>query len=58
LKKWKAACDNEIRLELHAKSRESTGQIRGACLGAKAGCPVSKLYNTEITLDIHLDNAA
>jgi osmotically inducible protein OsmC len=39
----------ESHLELKAK-------IPGATQAAKAGCPVSKLYNTKITLEAHLDS--
>ena len=47
----------ESHLELKAKvpgaSREAFDK---ATAGAKSGCPVSKLYNTNITLDATLEN--
>ena len=47
----------ESHLELKAKvpgaSREAFDKATAA---AKSGCPVSKLYNTNITLDAKLEN--
>jgi osmotically inducible protein OsmC len=45
------------RLELHARIPGATKDaFDKAANAAKAGCPVSKLFNTEITLDAHLDS--
>ncbi len=45
-------------LDLHAKVPGiDPARFEELALAAKSGCPVSKLYNTEITLAIHLDNA-
>jgi osmotically inducible protein OsmC len=47
----------ESRLELKAKIPGATQEaFDKATQAAKTGCPVSKLYNTKITLDAHLDS--
>jgi lipoyl-dependent peroxiredoxin len=47
----------ESHLELKAKVPGATQQaFDQATQAAKAGCPVSKLYNTNITLNAHLEN--
>jgi osmotically inducible protein OsmC len=44
-------------LELKARVPGATQEaFDKAAQGAKAGCPVSKLYNTEITLEAHLES--
>jgi osmotically inducible protein OsmC len=44
-------------LELHARvPGASKDAFQEAANAAKAGCPVSKLYNTTITLDAHLES--
>ena len=46
----------ESHLELKARIPGATQQaFDKATQDAKAGCPVSKLYNTNITLDAHLE---
>lgn len=46
----------ESHLELKAKIRGATKEaFEKATEAAKAGCPVSKLYNTKITLDARLE---
>lgn len=46
----------ESHLELKAKVPGATQDaFDTAVQAAKAGCPVSKLYNTNITLDAHLE---
>ncbi len=47
----------ESHLELKAKIPGATQEVFDkATQAAKTGCPVSKLYNTKITLDAHLDS--
>jgi osmotically inducible protein OsmC len=47
----------ESHLELKAKIPGATQEaFDKATQAAKAGCPVSKLYNTKITLEAHLDS--
>jgi osmotically inducible protein OsmC len=47
----------ESHLELKAKIPGATQEaFDKATQAAKTGCPVSKLYNTKITLDAHLDS--
>lgn len=47
----------ESHLELRAKVPGATQEaFDKATQGAKAGCPVSKLYNTNITLDAKLES--
>jgi osmotically inducible protein OsmC len=47
----------ESRLELKAKIPGATQEaFDKATQAAKTGCPVSKLYNTKIILDAHLEN--
>ncbi len=47
----------ESHLELKAKIPGATPEaFEKATQAAKAGCPVSKLYNTNITLDARLEN--
>jgi osmotically inducible protein OsmC len=47
----------ESHLELKAKIPGATQEaFDKATQAAKTGCPVSKLYNTKITLDAHLEN--
>jgi lipoyl-dependent peroxiredoxin len=47
----------ESHLELKAKVPGATQEaFDKATQAAKAGCPVSKLYNTRITLDAHLES--
>ena len=47
----------ESHLELKAKIPGATQEaFDKATQAAKAGCPVSKLYNTKITLDAHLES--
>ena len=47
----------ESHLELKAKIPGATPEaFEKATQAAKAGCPVSKLYNTNITLDTRLEN--
>jgi lipoyl-dependent peroxiredoxin len=47
----------ESHLELKAKIPGATQEaFDKATQAAKAGCPVSKLYNTKIILDAHLEN--
>lgn len=47
----------ESHLELKAKIPGATTEaFEKATEAAKAGCPVSKLYNTKITLDARLEN--
>lgn len=47
----------ESHLELHAKvAGISAEAFETATAAAKAGCPVSKLYNTNITLTSKLEN--
>jgi osmotically inducible protein OsmC len=44
-----------VHLEVHARIPDVDPQVfEQAANGAKAGCPVSKLFNTEITLETHL----
>ena len=46
----------ESHLELRARIPGATNEVfQKAAQDAKAGCPVSKLYNTTITLDAHLE---
>ena len=46
----------ESHLELKARVPGATQEaFDKATADAKAGCPVSKLYNTKITLDAHLE---
>lgn len=46
----------ESHLDLKAKVPGVTQQVFDQVVqGAKAGCPVSKLFNTEITLTAHLE---
>jgi osmotically inducible protein OsmC len=47
----------ESHLEFKAKIPGATQEaFDKATQAAKTGCPVSKLYNTKITLDAHLEN--
>ena len=47
----------ESHLELKAKIPGATQEaFDKATQAAKTGCPVSKLYNTKITLDAHLES--
>ena len=47
----------ESHLELKAKIPGATQEaFDKATKAAETGCPVSKLYNTKITLDAHLDS--
>ena len=47
----------ESHLELKGKVPGATQEaLDKATLAAKTGCPVSKLYNTKITLDAHLES--
>jgi lipoyl-dependent peroxiredoxin len=47
----------ESHLELKAKIPGATQEaFDKATQAAKTGCPVSKLYNTKITLEAHLEN--
>ncbi|HXI43268.1 MAG TPA: OsmC family peroxiredoxin, partial [Bryobacteraceae bacterium] len=47
----------ESHLELKGKVPGATKEaLDKATQAAKAGCPVSKLYNTKITLDAHLES--
>jgi osmotically inducible protein OsmC len=47
----------ESHLELKARVPGASQEaFDTATQQAKAGCPVSKLYNTKITLDAHLEN--
>jgi osmotically inducible protein OsmC len=43
----------ELRARVPGASKEAFDKATDA---AKAGCPVSKLYNTKITLDAHLES--
>jgi len=43
----------ELRARVPGASKEAFDKAAGE---AKAGCPVSKLYNTKITLDAHLES--
>jgi len=46
----------KVHLEVTAKIPGATNeQFNEAAQGAKAGCPVSKLFNAEITLDTKLE---
>ena len=47
----------ESHLELKARIPGATQEaFEKATQAAKAGCPISKLYNTNITLDAHLES--
>ena len=47
----------ESHLELKGKGPGATKEaLDNATQAAKTGCPVSKLYNTKITLDAHLES--
>ncbi len=56
-KKDGAFAITESHLELKARIPGATQEaFDKATQAAKAGCPISKLYNTNITLDAHLES--